>query len=385
MASAPSPPPTPNPYAVASVQQQANVSVAIANSFMSNANVVSPQGSSTFSQTGTYSLSDPQYDSAGALVGTTTRSIPIFTQTVSLSTIGQSIYDANQTLQLDINNLGVSQVTKTSNILSTSFDLSGLPPTASGPAAQTLNDVILRPSNAILYNVGTADTSADRASVTAAMLSRATTTFNIQRNARITALANMGIFPGMEAYNNEMEIFDFQLTDAAFQADLAGGQEQTRQFQIQLQQGDFYNRAQEQDFRQLTLIIDFANSVALKRFAMLTNVADFINTFRERILQEELTQRNQSLNELSTMLRGGQLAVPAFTGFKPGHIDSTPVAESVYRSANLDYQRYEAKVSQQNALIGGIAGIAGGVAGLGTGDGRTVGGNLLSKLPGLGN
>ena len=105
-----SPPPAPNPTYVANAQTQSNISVAIANSYLSNANVVSPQGSSTFAQTGTFTLSDPQYN-AGLLVSTTDRDIPIFTQTVTLTTKGQAIYDKSQDMQLSLNTLGAEQLT----------------------------------------------------------------------------------------------------------------------------------------------------------------------------------------------------------------------------------------------------------------------------------
>lgn len=378
----PAPPPPPDPYRVAQVQQQVSISTGIANAYLQNANIVSPQGTSTFTQTGTYTLSDPQYDAAGALAGTTDRDIPIFTQTITLTTKGQDIFDKYQDMQLSLNTLGDSQLSYLQSALGVPFSLSSLPSSAQGPNAPSLSGTISQP-NTVQYAVGDADTSADRASVIAGFLARPTIQFNTDRSARIATLATMGIFPGTEAYENEMRIFDFRYTDMQMQAETAGGQEQTRQFQIALAQGNFHNQALDLDFREKMLIVDFSNRTSLQRFQALTAVADFINTFRERRLQELLTERNQPLNELSTMLHGGQLQIPSYTGFKSTAISDTPLGQYVYQSANLAEQNYQAKLRQQEAMIGGIAQLGGAILKAPMTDGASVAGALVSKMPGM--
>ncbi len=371
-----SPPPTPNGYAIAAAQATANISVAVSQTVLNNADVIAPNGTTTFAQTGSYNIADPQYDTSGNLTGTTTRTIPRWTQTIRLTEKGQSIFDANQDLQLASNQIAASQVTKLQTTLGTVFDGSGLPAMAQGPAAGTLNGTITSP-RAVQQAIGS-DTSTEREAAIAAVISRLEFQTNINRDARITALANKGIFAGSEAYENEMRPFDFAATDGRLQAILAGGQEQTRIFAIERSKGEFYNAAQEQDFRQGHIIVDFSNTVALRRFQMLTQVADFINTYRERYLQEMLAIRNQEINEFSTLKTGGQIAIPAFTGFKAGHIDATPLADSVYKSAQIAQQNYQNKVDQQNALVGGIASLVGGIA-LAP---MTGGGSLFGSLVG---
>ena len=54
MGSTPSPPALPDPYATASAQAQANTQTASANAFLNNPNVNNPYGSSTTTQTGSY-------------------------------------------------------------------------------------------------------------------------------------------------------------------------------------------------------------------------------------------------------------------------------------------------------------------------------------------
>lgn len=371
-----SPPPAPNPYVVASAQQAVNVSTAIANSYLQNADVIAPTGTSTFTQTGVYELADPQYDSDGNLVGTTTREIPRFTQTISLTTTGQAIFDAEQAMKLQLNTLGTTQLEALAGTLGTPFILTGLPPSAEVPAAPTLTETISQP-RAIATTVGTADTSADRDAVTQAVLARLEYQIGLDRTNLDAKLQNSGIFPGSEAYDNEMRILDFRSTDAGTQAILAGGQEQTRQFQIQYQQAKYTLEASEVDFRQRMLVVDFENRTNLQRFQVLMQVSDFINTFRERALQETLAARNQPLNEMTSMLRGGQLQIPSFTGFRAGQVADTPLGQYVYQSAAIDQQNYQMRVQQQNAMISGIAQIAGGIAAAPFTGGASLAGSVM--------
>lgn len=379
MSFAPDPPKTPNPYVVASAQTAANISTAIANTYLGNANVVSPQGTMTFEQTGTYELADPQYNSNGVLASTTTREIPIFTQTIELSTKGQAIYDANQDMQLNLNTLGKNQLESLQSTLGVPFTLTGLPAKAEAPAAPTLNETISQP-HTIATTVGAADTSEDRDAVTQAVLSRLQYQIGLDRAQRDAELQNMGVFPGSEAYDNEMRVIDFRSNDAGVQAILAGGQEQTRQFAIQHQQAKYALEASEVDFRQKMLVVDFSNRTVLQRFQVLMQIADFINTYRERAMQETLAARNQPMNELTAMLHGGQISVPSFTGFKGGTISDTPLGQYVYQSAALDQQNYQMKVQQQNAMISGIAQIGGAALAAPMSGGGSVGGNLLGKF-----
>ena len=379
MSFAPDPPKTPNPYVVASAQTATNISTAIANTYLGNANVVSPEGTSTFTQTGTYELADPQYNSSGVLASTTTREIPIFTQTIELTTKGQSIFDAHQDMQLNLNTLGKNQLATLSDTLGTAFTLSGLPAKAEAPAAPTINEVISQP-HTISTTVGAADTSADRDAVTAAVLSRLKYQIDLDRAQRDAELQNMGVFPGSEAYDNEMRILDFRLTDAGVQAILAGGQEQTRQFAIQHQQAKYALEASEVDFRQRMLVVDFSNRASVQRFQTLLSLGDWINVFRERAMQETLAARNQPLNELRAVLHGGPIGVPSFTGFKAGVISDTPLGQYVYQAAALDQQNYQMKVQQQNAMISGIAQIGGAALGAPMTGGGSVGGSMLGKF-----
>jgi hypothetical protein len=72
-----------------------------------------------------------------------------------------------------------------------------------------------------------------------------------------------------------------------------------------------------------------------------------------------LTERNQPLNEISALMSGGQVSMPQTPNYNPGQVAGTDVSGNVYNSAALAQQNYQAKLAQQNAMIGGLAGIGG--------------------------
>jgi hypothetical protein len=76
-------------------------------------------------------------------------------------------------------------------------------------------------------------------------------------------------------------------------------------------------------------------------------------------MQEFLTERSQTVNEISSLMHGGQVVVPKGEGFKSGKISDTPVGEYVYRSAAMDMQKWQMKVQSQQSMMGGIMGLAG--------------------------
>jgi len=176
-----SPPPQPNPTQVAGQQSQSNLSTAIANATIGNANTVGPNGSTTFSQTGTTSYTDP----ATGL----TYQLPQYTST---QTINPDLQAALSSLQ--------------------------------GGAAQL---------------AGTVDTSAfnapqDASSYTAAIMSRAQPALDLAQKQLDTQLQSQGYVPGTDAYNQAMKIYGQQYNDEVNQALLAGQQYQGQELQQQI-------------------------------------------------------------------------------------------------------------------------------------------------------
>lgn len=109
-----SPAPTP-PKEVSAAQTGSSVSTSIANAFLQNMNEVTPDGTKTFDQTGSYSFTDPYTGN--------TYDIPRFTVTQTLSPEQEAIKNANDTAGLNLANLGADLSGTLGNQLTGNFKL----------------------------------------------------------------------------------------------------------------------------------------------------------------------------------------------------------------------------------------------------------------------
>jgi hypothetical protein len=91
-------------------------------------------------------------------------------------------------------------------------------------------------------------------------------------------------------------------------------------------------------------------------YGMASNAANFQR-------ENTLLERNQPINETGALMSGGQVMMPTATPYQGGQVAPTDVSGNVYNSAALQQQQYQQKLAQQNAMIGGVAGMFG--AGLG--------------------
>lgn len=96
--SAPTPP---DPKETSAASTSTNVGTAIANAFMGNVNQITPDGSLTYDQTGTYQWKDPYTGQ--------TYDIPTFTATQQLSQQQQAIKDQTDAAQLNLAGLANDQ------------------------------------------------------------------------------------------------------------------------------------------------------------------------------------------------------------------------------------------------------------------------------------
>lgn len=80
---------------------------------------------------------------------------------------------------------------------------------------------------------------------------------------------------------------------------------------------------------------------------------------RGQAVQEALTERSAPINEITALLNGGQVQNPNFVNTPQTQVANTDYGQMVYNSAQLANQNYAQKVGQQNAMLGGLAGIAG--------------------------
>jgi hypothetical protein len=169
----PKAPAPPDPKQTAAASTSTNIGTAIANNTMGMVNQNTPDGSLTYSQTGTYKYTDPytgkSYD------------LPTYTATTALSEMGQKIKGQNDLAQL--------------NMAETAANQSGF-----------LKDY--------LGGVWNPDTSAIEGRLMELGSQRLNPRFQQEEDQLRTRLANQGITEGSEAYNREMSRFGQSKNDA---------------------------------------------------------------------------------------------------------------------------------------------------------------------------
>lgn len=289
----PSQPAPPDPTKVANAQSAADLRTATGNAWMGNANEVNPYGSVTYTQSGSQVI--PGDGSKNSVDQT----VPQFTRTVSLSPAEQAKLDLQNKTQIELNQVGYDQTKKIGGLLSTPMDRGDITPDW-------------------VTNLGNTDYEGARKSVEDAMYARLNPQLDRDRDALESKLVNQGFARGSQGFNDEMDSLNRQSNDARNQVTLASGQEQSRLAGLAQQAGSFQNNA------------------------------------RQAALQESLALRNQPINEITSLLNGGQVNMPQFQNFQYQPMPSTPVGQYAYQSAGLAQQNYAQQMQQQNAAMAAV-------------------------------
>ena len=214
---APAPPPTPDPYKLSNAQQLANISVAITSMVLQNADEDTEEYTTGFSQTGIFTIQDPQYDTSGNLVGYTNRDIPRFKKTFALKPTLKALFDQEQTYKAYLNTFAIAQTGDMASRFSSSFNLSGISAAGTAPAAPTFTNTL-------------SNYAGERENARQNLLARLEYQIELDRDALDAKLANQGLVAGMIAYERELLQFEKKVTDARIQVDLAAGDEALRHF-----------------------------------------------------------------------------------------------------------------------------------------------------------
>jgi len=179
----PSQPAAPDPAATAAAQTATNKETAIANAQLGQVNQYGPYGSLEYTQRGTSAEGIPQYS-----------------MTTTLSPQQQQLLDMSQQGDLGTARLGLDQLGRISESVSTPFSFDGLP------------------------SYGEADQNAAAIRGEEAILGRLNPQFQRDEEAMRSRLINQGIGQGSQAYSTEMERFNQAKNDARQQAVLGGQQ-----------------------------------------------------------------------------------------------------------------------------------------------------------------
>ncbi len=182
-----------------------------------------------------------------------------------------------------------------------------------GRQLTTLNNTLSKP---IDFSGAPAAPTADRAKYEAALMDRLNPQLDRDRAALESKLANQGVMPGSEAYREAVALSDRGVNDARTQAILSAGDYAGQE----LSQGQ---------------------------------------SARNNYIQELLTQRNQPINEIASLMSGGQVTMPQFSQYQGGNVAGTDIAGINQSAYNNAMQQYQAKLNSQNAMMGGISGLLG--------------------------
>lgn len=147
-----------------------------------------------------------------------------------------------------------------------------------------------------------------RQAVAQALMGRLQPAFDRDENSARTRLANQGITQGSEAWNNEMNRLTQAKNDAMMQAQVQAGSESSRMF------GD--------------------QSAA-----------------RQQAIQEQAYLRNLPLSEINALRTGSTPNLPQFQGFGGSQVQAAPLLQGAQLGEQAAIDRYNAKISQRNALL----------------------------------
>ena len=190
-----SPPPPPDPRETSAAQTGTNIGTAIANNSMGMVNQITPDGSLTYAQTGTYNYTDPYTGKVYEL--------PNYTATTQLSEAGQAIKNQNNTTQLNLATTGANQ-------------------------SAFLKDY--------LGEVWNPDTTAIEGRLNELGSQRLDPRFAQEEDRLRTRLANQGVTAGSEAWNREMSSLGQMKNDAYNQLALQGRGQAFSELQAQRNQ-----------------------------------------------------------------------------------------------------------------------------------------------------
>lgn len=290
-------PPAPDYAGMAREQGIANKEAAIASAYLSNPNMKTATGTRRV----TYSK-DPV---SGNLMPTITD---------ELTPEAQRAFEAQQRVDLALSNLGERSVGRVEDVMGKGFQYGG-------PNVQTslnLSDVAKMPINA--------GTTAQQA-----IMARLNPQIEQNREATRQNLANQGITPGSEAWNNAMREQQQGESDLYSQAALQGIQADiaanAQGFNQAVQAGQFANTAGEQDYlRQLGLY-------------------------------------NMPLNQVAALLGQAQIQMPQFQGYQGQNIEAAPIFQAGQAQEQANMARYNADQASKNALMSGLFSLGGAAAG----------------------
>ena len=312
--------------------------------------------------------------------------------TQTLTPQGQAIQDQTMATKYNLAGMANAQSARLSSHLANDINL-GAAPAAGDPssitgvpkALTTFGDVgeqqrTFGEAGDITRSYGPEDNfSADRLRVEESLFGRLNPQLERERSNIEQRLQDQGIRYGSQAYKSAMDDYNRQATDTRLGVTAAGGAEQQRMMDMAAQRAGFQNAAQQQLFAQQQGRGQFANQAQVNAFTQAAARGEFANAglaqqmaqaqtgfnaqnmARNQFMNEQYAARNQPINEISSLLSGSQISNPNFVNTPNNQIPTTDVAGLINSRFSQDMDVYKQESANQNALMGGIFGMLGGM------------------------
>lgn len=288
----------PDPYATAQAQTNQNYQTAQQNFGFQNANVNTPFGSSTFTQSGW----QPIYGANGQI----SSYAPRYNQNITLSPGEEKLRQQNEQLRGSLATTANAQAGRIGKLLSTNMDTKGLSPWQT----YQKGDEVRRD-----------EAPTDRAAIENAMMQRYDEYTDPRNRAAEAQAAARGAAPGAQGWG-QMEKGQADARAAATREAYLGSGQESRQAQ------EAYNRAVQQ------------------KYAMGTDWSDRMNNLHQNEFVERTSLRDQPIKEIATLLGLTGPNTPTFTPFQgAGTMNPVNIAQMIYDKSNADAQQKSANMS----------------------------------------
>jgi hypothetical protein len=151
----------------------------------------------------------------------------------------------------------------------------------------------------------------------------------LERSDRATQqrLANQGLVPGGEAYENAMISQNQQKNDLLTQAAMQG--------------------------------IGLDTAANAQGYNQALQSGQFGNTAAQQSLQQQLALRNQPLNEITGLMSGSQIQMPQFQGYQGANVAGTPIFAGAQAAGQAAMDAYGIQSANANAANAGLFGMLG--------------------------
>lgn len=306
MGSGPKPP---DPYATAAAQGNQNYQTAQQNVGFSNANVNTPYGSSSYTQSGW----TPVYDAKGQVVSYS----PQYTQTIKLSPEEEALRQQNTQLRSNMGNLALTQSGQLQGLLGQPLSTASMQKwtTAAAPG-----------------DIRQDQTPTDRPAIEDAMMRSWHRSADPANAAEQAAMAARGMNAGGQGWGQMMQGQRDALSAQADQAYLASGQE---------------SRAAQEAY----------NAATQQKYQMGADWAAQMNNLRQAQLTEGIQLRDQPIKEMMTLMGGSAPNTPQFQSFQGQQMSAPNIQQAIYDNYNAKSQQYQNNLSGLFNLGSGALGM----------------------------